>query len=740
MQPVLSGRNQPYFDTMNKILNINLGGYAITIDDDAYEFLSAYLDNIRNRFSESEGRDEIVHDIEMRLGELIHTSMGNRTIVMLPDVQAAVQVMGQPEDFGGEPAATSNKSKRSSSRPSSIQTGKRLFRDEEDTVVAGICSGLSAYVGMGDPVWMRLIFVLLTFLSAGFWIPAYLLLWILVPPARSAADRLAMRGEPANVDNIAREIEEGFERLSNKVNEFGSGNKKKGGSSGNAAISAGVAAIGQIFAFVLRFLARFGIAIGIVVAVAVFLSFALVWVVSIFGIFTAAPYLEYFSPYSTTTTWLGFTNIFFLVSIPLLGLCLTFTRALFKVRPPGWLSAFLGIFWSINLVLAFILGGSAAKEYWQGGFIKERIDLSSLNSDTLHIAASDLQYDEGNTHWWGIHSEGVNIDDMQLRIKGLSTILVKQADGAAFECNKTVRSRGSSILNAEENASMVDFAPTMQGNTLKVPLGLVISKGKKWRAQEVKLEINVPVGKYVIFGDGIFEFARSNEYGDEGDGPYIREYPNRLFVMTTKGLVCVDCPKLGESGYHGNTDFENFIIEGNLDAEIRESDDFKFKIEGSVTDRNLVQVIRTGDKITFTTNGAVPVGNLRILIEAPRFTSLFTNGRGNVVLRGFDEGSAKITARGGTQIKAYLDVNDFTLLLSDKAKLDLTGDGNDLHVSLSDGAILEASTWRANNAEISANTSSTAHLNVVDRATVKADASSIVKVEGTANIEQRDNQ
>jgi hypothetical protein len=85
-------------------------------------------------------------------------------------------------------------------------------------------------------------------------------------------------------------------------------------------------------------------------------------------------------------------------------------------------------------------------------------------------------------------------------------------------------------------------------------------------------------------------------------------------------------------------------------------------------------------------------------------------------------------------------VNDFTLLLSDKAKLDLTGDGNDLHVSLSDGAILEASTWRANNAEISANTSSTAHLNVVDRATVKADASSIVKVEGTANIEQRDNQ
>jgi hypothetical protein len=59
---------------MNKILNINLGGYAITIDDDAYEHISAYLDSIRRRFSESEGRDEIMHDIESRLGELITTA------------------------------------------------------------------------------------------------------------------------------------------------------------------------------------------------------------------------------------------------------------------------------------------------------------------------------------------------------------------------------------------------------------------------------------------------------------------------------------------------------------------------------------------------------------------------------------------------------------------------------------------------------------------------------------------
>ena len=62
---------------MNKILNINLGGYALTIDDDAYEYLQAYLENIRRRFSESEGRDEILGDIETRLGEIITGEVGH---------------------------------------------------------------------------------------------------------------------------------------------------------------------------------------------------------------------------------------------------------------------------------------------------------------------------------------------------------------------------------------------------------------------------------------------------------------------------------------------------------------------------------------------------------------------------------------------------------------------------------------------------------------------------------------
>ena len=135
---------------MNKILNINLGGYALTIDDDAYEYLSGYIDSIRRRFRESEGRDEIVSDIEARLGELITQNLGNRTIVMLPDIEAAVLVMGKPEDFGGDPAveSASNRSRTNGQTFTSIRTGKRLFRDPENGSVSGVCAAMRRTRGL----------------------------------------------------------------------------------------------------------------------------------------------------------------------------------------------------------------------------------------------------------------------------------------------------------------------------------------------------------------------------------------------------------------------------------------------------------------------------------------------------------------------------------------------------------------------------------------------------------------
>ncbi len=211
---------------MNKVFTINLGGYPFTIDEDAFEHLDKYLKAIHRHFKQSEGYEEITEDIEARLAELFQSSMGNRPIVSLKDVEQAIATMGRPEEFGDEPLE--EETAGAEGGESSYKTGKRLFRNPDDEVVAGVCSGVAAYFGIQDPVWIRILFVLIT-ISGGFGIPMYIVLWAILPQAETAGDRLAMRGEPINVSNIGKIIQEEVEHISEKVSELGEelGSKKK---------------------------------------------------------------------------------------------------------------------------------------------------------------------------------------------------------------------------------------------------------------------------------------------------------------------------------------------------------------------------------------------------------------------------------------------------------------------------------------------------------------------------------
>lgn len=730
---------------MNKILNINLGGYALTIDDDAYEYLSSYLDSIRRRFSESEGRDEIIGDIEARLGELISQSMGSRTIVMLPDAEAAVAVMGKPEDFGGDDpmgqtagAPTSKKSAKSN-----IKTGRRLFRDEEDAVVAGVCSGLSAYFGIQDPLWMRLIFVLLAFASFGFWAPAYVLIWILVPPAKTAADRLSMRGEQVTMDNIAREVEEGFDRLGKRVNEFSAEAGKKNSSTAQNAVSTGVTAIGQAFGLVLRFIAKFAVVIAILIGLALFFGVGAAWIGSIMTLFVGAPYVEYFSPLSSGWTWFAVINLFFLLGIPAIALVLFFSRLLFKTRTPSWATGTLTGLFIMSVIAAFAVLPFAAREYSHTGTVSKDIDLSGLRSDTLRVSAAPNTLLEGDhTNEFDFDEDDVRLGNDGMEMKCPLEIRIFPSRDGQFRATQVIKAQGSTNLKAQENADMVNYQVQLNGNTLLAPTSYMIPQGKKWRVQRVRINIEVPTGKSIVFDEKIHRFAGADldEYDDNNNNNYISRRPGKVFRMGNNGIVCADCPNLGDRGYRSDRNFENFILEGDFIAEFRKGDDFRVEIEGPNGEKDKIQKIQTGDKITFTTNGKSTNGAVRIFIQTPVFTSLHADNTGEIIIRGFDEGRADITASGASRIKAYMDVSsEFNVVLSDRAALDLTGRGHYLDVSLSDNAELEASNWTADRVEVAASDAARARLFAREDALVLSTGQSSVRVDGGANIRnQRD--
>lgn len=204
---------------MNKIEYINLGGVPLTIDVDASQKLQDYLYELDDYFGKSEYASEIIQDIELRLAELIEESMGSRKVANMADVEKSIKTMGRPDQFDQTDDA---EPKESYTRGQQDRKYKRkLYRDPENKVIAGVCSGVAAYFDIDDPIWVRLGFALI-FFTAGAGVLLYLILWAVMPKARTSIDRLRMKGEPIDLENIERMVENGIDHISNfadKVSE-----------------------------------------------------------------------------------------------------------------------------------------------------------------------------------------------------------------------------------------------------------------------------------------------------------------------------------------------------------------------------------------------------------------------------------------------------------------------------------------------------------------------------------------
>lgn len=181
---------------MNKTVNINLASTFFHIDESAYAKLKTYLKKLEEGFKNTVGKEEILKDIEARIAELFQEIKTNSDYVISEaDVEKIIAVLGQPEDFLSEEEEEDVKE----------TIHKKLFRDPDDNYIGGVASGLGHYFGI-DTSWIRLIWLLLVVFSLGTFIMIYLLFWILVPVAKTTADKLRMKGKPINVSNIEKKL------------------------------------------------------------------------------------------------------------------------------------------------------------------------------------------------------------------------------------------------------------------------------------------------------------------------------------------------------------------------------------------------------------------------------------------------------------------------------------------------------------------------------------------------------
>lgn len=211
---------------MKKNITINLFGTLYNIDEDAYQLLDSYLQSMKRYFGRREGGEEIANDIEHRVAELLWAKKEQgMEAVNLDVIKEIIDTIGNAEEIAGVDKDENGEKETSGTYTGNEQENdnydsgtaspwqrfrhyfryRRLYRDPNDKMLGGVCSGLSYYIGFGDPVLWRLL-LLLAFLAQGFGLIAYLIMWLIVPEARTPEDRLKMKGIQPTPDNLNKQI------------------------------------------------------------------------------------------------------------------------------------------------------------------------------------------------------------------------------------------------------------------------------------------------------------------------------------------------------------------------------------------------------------------------------------------------------------------------------------------------------------------------------------------------------
>jgi phage shock protein PspC (stress-responsive transcriptional regulator) len=190
---------------MKITVSINLGGYSFNIDEDAYSELKRYLRNLELHFAGEESSSEILSDIETRMAELFRARLTfYKQVITIGDVNEVIAVMGNPEDI-------SDNEGPSPKEKFSTPGAHRMYRDPDKRIIGGVCAGMGAYWDM-EPWVIRGLFIVLA-MAGGLGILIYLILYVVLPEAKTTAQKIEMKGDPVNIHNIKEAVKKEFESV-----------------------------------------------------------------------------------------------------------------------------------------------------------------------------------------------------------------------------------------------------------------------------------------------------------------------------------------------------------------------------------------------------------------------------------------------------------------------------------------------------------------------------------------------
>lgn len=338
---------------MKKTLTVNLGGSVFNIDEDAYLLLDKYLSNLRIHFQKEEGSDEIMDDFEARIAELLNDRLRlGYEVITIAHIEDIIKRMGKPEEiFEDEKSSEKEEQEQAETQNQEIHTNKkRLMRDPDNRILGGVAGGFAAYMNW-DPTALRIILFLLIFVY-GVTIPIYFLLWIIIPMAHTATEKLEMRGQSVTIENIGKTVTDGFEKVCKDTNDFINSGKPR------SFIQRLGDAFVQIVGFSLKvILVLIGICTLPIFAIIIFIFAVITFALlaggagAIYNLFPAFG-AEFITNPPLTSTLIGCVGVILSIGIPTFAIIYAICSQFFKMRSLSKLAKWiLTILWIASVVM-----------------------------------------------------------------------------------------------------------------------------------------------------------------------------------------------------------------------------------------------------------------------------------------------------------------------------------------------------------------------------------------------------
>lgn len=519
---------------MNKTVNINLGGLVFHIDEDAFQKLTNYFEGIKRSLATTSGQDEIIKDIEIRIGELIsekHTS--DKQVISLREVEDIILIMGQPEDYrieGDEPIEAA---------PifSDQKITKKLYRDEENSVIGGVLAGLGHYFGI-DKAILRVILLIMAF-AWGTGFVAYIILWIAMPAAKTTSEKLEMRGEPVTISNIEKKVREEIEMLSEKFKSTDFDRMKQEMKSNGDKFKNN---FGEIIRSILNVFAKVIGGLMILTSLAllvVFLIGVLAFGTTNFPDFPFHSFIE-LGNFTDYPIWFFGLLFYLAVSIPsvfvlLLGIKIVAPNS----KSIGSIAKYVLLaIWIIVVGILISIGVKQASEYAYDGRVYEKQTINLNPKDTLLIKFKSNDYyskDSNDYTEFNVTKDSLNQD-------------VVYSNSISFEIEKTdallpyikinKEAKGNSFESAKNRAEKINYGYTITGNQLVLDNYLITELKDKYRDQKVEIKLYLPKGTLFKVNSSVKNF----DYSDNSFFNLHHSSEEYIYNVGDSQVKCLNCP------------------------------------------------------------------------------------------------------------------------------------------------------------------------------------------------------